>query len=347
MESDQKHVKTVLQELKLEKANTVSTPGVKDRFEKAQQEKERHAENKHEYEGDNDQSPIDQKRRELKKQVDTASMEDDEQDVQQRIEVELDGRPKEELNHKTKKEEYGNCSIQEAKIYRSIVMKLNYLAMDRPDIQWSVRRCAKKMTSPTGEDMERLKRIGRYLKGRPRIRNAMTFNQKREQIIVKTDSDWAGREDGRKSISGGTIYVSGHWIQSWSKDQSKIARSSGEAELYACNLGASKGMGLQTVMKELGWNYELKIQVDANATIGKLHRRGLGKLRHVEVEELWLQQEISKKKISIQKVKGTENTADIGTKPVKRETSEYLMNKMGFEDADDVCTTAIRPRGPT
>ena len=183
--------------------------------------------------------------------------------------------------------------------------------------------------------MERLKRIGRYLKGKPRARNAMMFKQGKEEISVKTDSDWAGKEDGRKSISGGTICVCGQWVQSWSKDQSKVARSSGEAELYACNLGASKGLGLQTVMKELGWHYEVKVQVDANATIGTLHRRGLGRLRHVEVEELWLQQEISKGKVSVTKIKGTENTADIGTKPVKKEAAEYLLKKMKFEEVHE------------
>ena len=75
----------------------------------------------------------------------------------------------------------------------------------------------------------------------------------------------------------------------------------------------------------------MRIQVDANATIGTLHRRGLGKLRHVEVEELWLQQELSKKKVSVTKIKGTENTADIGTKPLRKEAADYLMTKMGFE----------------
>ena len=44
-----------------------------------------------------------------------------------------------------------------------------------------------------------------------------------------------------------------------------------------------------------------------------------------------MQQEISRKKLSVTKVKGTENTADIGTKSVKKEVSEYLMKKMGFE----------------
>ena len=226
--------------------------------------------------------------------------------------------------------------------------------MDRPELQWSVRRCAKKMTSPNTEDMERLKRIGRYLKGKPRVRSTMMFKQGKEEITVKTDSDWAGREDGRRSISGGTMYVCGQWLQSWSKDQSKVARSSGEAELYACNLGASKGLGLQTVMRELGWRYEIRIQVDANATIGTLHRRGLGKQRHVEVEELWLQQEISKKKIAVSKVRGTENTADIGTKPVKKEVAEYFMKRMGFEELAEADVypnvsraSAPRSRGPT
>ena len=100
-------------------------------------------------------------------------------------------------------------------------------------------------------------------------------------------------------------------------------------------------------MKELGWNYEVRIQVDANATIGTLHRRGLGKLRHVEVEELWLQQEISKKKVSVTKIKGTENTADIGTKPLKKDAAEYLMKRMGFETLYGLCPNDVRSRGPT
>ena len=150
--------------------------------------------------------------------------------------------------------------------------------------------------------------------------------------MIRTDSDWAGREDQRKSISGGTMLLCGQWLQSWSKDQTKIARSSGEAELYAANLGASKGKGLQTIMNELGWHYSMKLQVDANATIGMLHRRGMGKLRHIEVEELWLQQEIHKKRVVVYKIKGTENTADIGTKPVRREASDHYMKKMHFED---------------
>ena len=87
--------------------------------------------------------------------------------------MEVDGRTQDELNHKIKKDEHRECSLPEARMYRSIVMKLNYLAMDRPDLQWSVRRCAKAMSSPSAEDMERLKRIGRYLEGKPSMRTRM------------------------------------------------------------------------------------------------------------------------------------------------------------------------------
>ena len=125
--------------------------------------------------------------------------------------------------------------------------------------------------------------------------------------------------------------VCGQWIQSWSKDQSKVARSSGETGLHDCNLGASRGLGLQAIMKELGWSYEVKIKVDANATIGTLHRRGLGKLRRVEVEELWRQQEISKKKVSVTKIKGVENTADIGTNAIYRLASALQALRLDLE----------------
>ena len=75
--------------------------------------------------------------------------------------------------------------------------------MDRPELQWSVRRCAKSMSAPTDEDMERLKRIARYLKGRPRVRNAMMFKQSKEEIIVRTCSDWAGKKMEDNQYQGG------------------------------------------------------------------------------------------------------------------------------------------------
>ena len=50
------------------------------------------------------------------------------------------------------------------------------------------------------------------------------------------------------------------------------------------------------MLKEAGWSLCLEIQVDASATIGTVHRRGLGKLRHLEVEALWLHDVVEEKR---------------------------------------------------
>ena len=55
-------------------------------------------------------------------------------------------------------------------------------------------------------------------------------------------------------------------------------------------------------------------------------------MRHLEIEELWMQQEVHRKRFKIEKVRGIDNTADIGTKAVPKEASEYYMWKMGFEE---------------
>ena len=78
-----------------------------------------------------------------------------------------DGRPSTCIGgHRKVSDEQENNKLvgKEITKYRSIVARLNYLAQDRPDIQFAVRECAKEMSSPTSEGLEKMKRIGRYLK---------------------------------------------------------------------------------------------------------------------------------------------------------------------------------------
>ena len=55
-------------------------------------------------------------------------------------------------------------------------------------------------------------------------------------------------------IGGGVTGLKG-----WNKDQTTRARSSGEAELYAANLGGSQALGVQSIMREAGRNLEINI----------------------------------------------------------------------------------------
>ena len=53
--------------------------------------------------------------------------------------------------------------------YRSVVMRAAYLSQDRPDLSYSTRKLARDMQKPTEQSMTNLKRLGWYLKKRPRL----------------------------------------------------------------------------------------------------------------------------------------------------------------------------------
>ena len=59
-------------------------------------------------------------------------------------------------------------SPSEATRFCALVARANYLAMDRCDIQFAVKELSRRMSAPTDSDWCALKRLGRYLVGKPR-----------------------------------------------------------------------------------------------------------------------------------------------------------------------------------
>ena len=58
---------------------------------------------------------------------------------------------------------------EEATRYRAITARLNYLALDRPDLQYATKEVSKRMANPREAAWKGLKRIGRYIVGAPRL----------------------------------------------------------------------------------------------------------------------------------------------------------------------------------
>ena len=81
--------------------------------------------------------------------------------------------------------------------------------------------------------------------------------------------------------------------------------------------GAARGLGLKTVMLECGFSPRLKmIRVWTDSSVAKsfVATRGLGKMRHLEVKLLWLQECVQKGRFWVGKVGGATNVADALTK---------------------------------
>ena len=69
------------------------------------------------------------------------------------------------------------------------------------------------------------------------------------------------------------------------------------------------------MMKDLGIEaVPLEVCSDSSAAIGIASRSGLGKLRHLEVHLLWVQDHVRRKSLVVCKIPGKANPADALTK---------------------------------
>ena len=128
---------------------------------------------------------------------------------------------------------------KEARRFRALAARLNYLAGNRPDLLFASKCICKNMARPRSVDWLALKRVGRYLKGATRMVQQFHWAGDDTNLHGYADSDWAGDRQNMKSTSGGVIMWSGHCIKAWSTSQSALALSSGEARFVRCDKSGS------------------------------------------------------------------------------------------------------------
>ena len=125
--------------------------------------------------------------------------------------------------------------------------------------------------------------------------------------------------------------IGSHAIKTWSSTQDVIATSSGEAEYYALVKCGSQALGLGAMMQDLGIEFRTHLKTDASAAQGIGMRRGLGKVKHLEVGQLWLQDMIHRGRIGIEKIDGKKNWADALTKPAGTDMVDLHISGVGLQ----------------
>lgn len=198
--------------------------------------------------------------------------------------------------------------------YRAIAAKANYLSADRPECQFGSKEVCRSMSKPTELGAEALKRIGRYLVKRPRLVYKFPYQKHIDALDVYADTDHCGCLKTRKSTSGGCVQLGQHLLKSWSSTQPTITLSSGESELHGAVRGCAVGLGFLSLLADLGVHLPLRVWTDSTASKGICGRQGLGKVRHLDAQELCVQQRVRNGDLSLLKIGGEENPADLFTK---------------------------------
>jgi len=201
----------------------------------------------------------------------------------------------------------------DARKYRRGTARVNFMSQDRLDLSVASRLMSQNMATPKEGDEKMLKRVIRYLRRYPVSKSRFDWQERPGVVTVNIDSDWAGDKTTRKSASGGTILHGKHLINHWSKLQSTVALSSGEAELNAAVKGTSEGIGLKEMISSLGEEVKLEILTDASVCKSILLRHGCGKIKHLSTKQLWVQGAIESYAIKVFKIPRNDNPADLLT----------------------------------
>ena len=141
------------------------------------------------------------------------------------------------------------------------------------------------------------------------------------------------------------MLIGTHLIKTYAKTQATIAKSSAESELYGIVRTTCEGLGLITLMEDLGADGTVRLHMDATAAQGVIDRRGISKIRHLDVNVLWIQEQLAREMAPISKVLGTENGADLMTKNVGADLIAKHCARLSLEFREGRATKAAGLQG--
>ena len=92
--------------------------------------------------------------------------------------------------------------------------------------------------------------------------------------------------------------------------------------------------------RDLGLEMAVRMHADSAAAIGICRRSGIGRVRHLAVGQLWVQEGLRRGDFELYKVRGDQNPADVLTKSVPREVLDRHLRTLGLERAEGRAASA-------
>ncbi|GJS36591.1 putative ribonuclease H-like domain-containing protein [Tanacetum coccineum] len=216
-------------------------------------------------------------------------------------------------------------------LYRSMIGSLMYLTASRPDIMFAVCACSRFQVTPKTSHLHAVKRIFRYLKGKPKLGlwypRVSSFD-----LEAYSDSDYAGANLDRKSTTGGCQFL-GRRLISWQcKKQTIVATSTTEAEYVAAANCCGQVLWIQNQMLDYGFNFmNTKIYIDNESTICIVKNPVYHlKTKHIKIRHHFIRDVYEKKLIQVLKIHTDDNVADLLTKDFDVSRFQFLVVTIGM-----------------
>eukprot|EP00253_Pinus_taeda_P034217 PITA_34217 len=141
------------------------------------------------------------------------------------------------------------------------------------------------------------------------------------------DADWARSVDDRKSTSGGAFYMGFRLVSWFSKKQSSIVLSTSEAEYVATASCCTKLLWMMQTLQDIQITCTPPISILCDNTSAiSISKNPIthSKTKHIPIKYHFLREQVLEQKVKLEYVPSKEQAANIFTKPLPKETFEYL-----------------------
>ncbi|PNY08092.1 histone deacetylase [Trifolium pratense] len=231
----------------------------------------------------------------------------------------------------------GSNTVADTTLYRSVVGSLQYATITRPEISFAVNKVCQFMSAPLETHWIAVKRILRYLKGTidQGLKLLPTDIHHPLPLRVFCDADWASDPDDRRSTSGAAIFFGPNLISWWSRKQQVVARSSTEAEYRSLAQATADALWVQTLLKELTVPFLAPvIYCDNQSAVLLAHNPILhSRTKHMEIDLFFVREKVLAKQLSVIHIPGTDQLADILTKPVSTDKFLFMRSKLNVTNS--------------
>jgi hypothetical protein len=208
---------------------------------------------------------------------------------------------------------------EKSEYFHSLTAKCLYLAKRaRPDILTAVSFLVKRVNGPTVEDMKKLERVIRYIRGTKEMGIILEANVNLG-VYGYIDASYGVHAD-LKSHSGCVIGIGKGPIYAKSSTQKINTKSSSEAELVSLSDHTNQVIWVRNFLLDQGYEVEpATIYQDNQSTIAmvKNGKSNSSRTRHIAIRFYFVADRVSSKEIKIQYLKSGDMIADILTKPLQ------------------------------
>ena len=221
-------------------------------------------------------------------------------------------------------------AITNATSYGSIAGALQYLAITRPDLAFTVQQACVYMHDPRLQHLAQLKWILRYVRGRTShgllLRASPTLD-----VTAYSDAYWAGCPETRRSTSEFCVFL-GDALVSWSsKRQPTVSRSSVEAEYRTMANAAAECIRLRQLLGKLHFPIlKATVAFCDNVSVVYMSKNPVHhkRTKHIKLDIHFVRERVQAGELRILHVSTGEQYADIMTKGLTTKTFEAIRDSL-------------------